>query len=241
MSKKDGSLIVFSKEEVSKMLGDLPFTETQLNMLMAPTPKKFIRNRPIAGGGTADFVSGHYVMNLLNYVTAFQWDFEVLEEKIKFGQIIVLGKLTLTGKNGKSVVKTQYGRASIKYPKGRNYRDENADPVDYGNDFKAAATDALKKCASLAGVAWDVYGNEDIAQLKVVDTPAAPEPPKPQMPIEDVKFIVDAKLATLSSPDKLRFLKTHVNALNDKSLTEDQYRKLYDNLPRDRKEANEES
>lgn len=229
MAKSNNSLIIYSKDEIAEMLGDLPFTDKQLNMLMAPTPSKFIHNRPIPGGGTADFVSGHYVMNVLNYVTAFQWNFEVLDEKIAFGQIIVRGQLSYPKKDGTMIIKTQYGRANIKYPKGVTWQSQNAAPLDYGNDFKAATTDALKKCASLAGVAWDIYGSEDIKQMKIADIP---EPPKPLVPFEDIKMVVDVRLANMTAPDKLRFLKAQIGTINDKNLTQAQYEILYENLPK---------
>ena len=38
--------------------------------------------------------------------------------------------------------------------------------LDYGNDLKAAATDALKKCASELGIASDIYGSEEFKEIK---------------------------------------------------------------------------
>lgn len=161
MSKQ---MLVIPKESYVKMAENLPFSTEQLNMLFKPTPKEYIRTRQMPGGGTADYVSGHYVENMLNFIFGFHWDFEVIEEEIAYGQIVLRGKLTVKGKDGETVSKTQYGRALIKFKKGTEV------PLDYGNDKKAAATDALKKCASWLGIAWDVYGQEDFNQMKIQDT-----------------------------------------------------------------------
>lgn len=37
--------------------------------------------------------------------------------------------------------------------------------LDFGNDLKAASTDALKKCASLLGIASDVYGKSEYKDI----------------------------------------------------------------------------
>jgi predicted glycosyltransferase involved in capsule biosynthesis len=43
-------------------------------------------------------------------------------------------------------------------------------PLDFGNDLKAAATDAFKKCASLLGVASDVYESDEFMEITIVDS-----------------------------------------------------------------------
>lgn len=52
------------------------------------------------------------------------------------------------------------------------------------------------------------------------------------IPIEDIKTIVDLRMAAMNSVDKIRFIKMNVNTINDKKLTDDQYMTLYNNLPR---------
>lgn len=64
----------------------------------------------------------------------------------------------------------QNGRADIKYKKG------STEALDLGNDYKASATDCLKKCASKFGIASDIYGREEFKEIgKPVDQVAQPE------------------------------------------------------------------
>ena len=46
-------------------------------------------------------------------------------------------------------------------------------PLDLGNDFKAAATDALKKCASLLGIGADVYEADEFMEIQIVGSDEA--------------------------------------------------------------------
>lgn len=92
----------------------------------------------------------------------FDWDFEVLDEKILEDEAIVKGKLTCrTG--GKTIVKMQYGNKDIVRMRS------NGKPISIGNDLKAAATDALKKCAAEIGIAADIYNKLDFNEVQVVE------------------------------------------------------------------------
>lgn len=79
-------------------------------------------------------------------------------------QVWVLGKLIVKDKQGNSVTKMQFGRADIKL------RKDGKGALDYGNDLKAASTDALKKCAAELGIASDVYGKNEFKEI-TPDTP----------------------------------------------------------------------
>lgn len=136
----------------------------QFNLLFKATPSQHKYTRPAKGGGKWTYVKGTYVKKVLNFITGFNWDFEIVKENllIDAGQVIILGKLTLR-LEGQEIVKMQYGRADIKFKKGTQI------PLDIGNDFKAAATDSLKKCASEFGVAQDVYSADDFRQTQVIE------------------------------------------------------------------------
>ncbi len=129
--------------------------QKQIMFLVQHTPREHVYKRPAKGGGTWEYVTGAYVEKVLNYVFGWNWDFDVLEHGREDEVVWVKGKLTVRGAQGQEISKTQFGRAEIKYRKGAKKM------LDYGNDLKAAATDSLKKCASLLGIASDIYGKSE--------------------------------------------------------------------------------
>lgn len=114
----------------------------------------------------------------------FEWDFEILDEKIIHGEAIVKGKLTCRS-NGKTIIKMQYGNKDIIYKTEKVFNEDgkpkmiikygkevqetrpSENPLSIGNDLKSAATDCLKKCASEIGIAADIYNKEDFREIKV--------------------------------------------------------------------------
>ena len=109
------------------------------------------------GGKSWDYVTGAYVEKVLNFVFAWNWDLDVLEHGVEGDFIWVKAKLTVRGtKPGEVISKTQFGRKEIAYMKDKPHKPEYY--LDFGNDLKSATTDALKKCASLLGIASDIYG-----------------------------------------------------------------------------------
>ena len=151
-----------AKETKDKlMLGNSFLTAKQLLGILQRTPKNHIYTRPAKGGGTWDYVTGTYIKKVLNHVFGWMWDFRIAGERLEYGQVIVKGELTVKNKKGEALVtKMQYGRADIKLKKGTKQ------PLDLGNDFKSAATDALKKCASEFGIASDIYGKNEFKEIR---------------------------------------------------------------------------
>ncbi len=139
-------------------------------MVAARTPREHIYTRQGKGGGTFTYVTGVYVTKLLNFIFGFNWDFEVIDKGREGDQVWVQGKLTVKNPAGdKTITKTQFGRADIKFKRDTKIM------LDYGNDLKAASTDALKKCASLLGIASDVYGKAEFKDEVGVDVQSSPE------------------------------------------------------------------
>jgi hypothetical protein len=163
MSKE---IVKIEAKELS-LVSDNSLNANQLALLMKRTPDKFVRTRPAKGGGTWTYVSGGYIRKVLNLMFGWDWDFEVLSEVVQANQVIVKGKLTCRV-NGKAIVKTQFGCKEIMYKRGTQ------DPLNLGNDYKAAATDALKKCAADIGIASDIYGKDEFREI-AVNTESAEE------------------------------------------------------------------
>lgn len=132
-------------------------TEKIYNSLKEPTPARFIKKRPGRGGLTFEYVETGYVTDFLNRKFNCMWSFEVIDKQVGKEKVWVLGKLTVyipTRFGIQPIIKSQFGGADIKKDKITRI------PIDIGDDLKSAASDALKKCASLFGIASDIYWRE---------------------------------------------------------------------------------
>lgn len=127
-----------------------------------------IREREGGNGKTLDYVEGHTVIARLNDAFDGNWNFIVKSFDVNEarGEVLVVGKLTAEG-----ITKMQFGSSSIT----RSRKDNQ--PVSIADDLKAAATDALKKCATLFGVALSLYGGKHEARAQVI--PGAEPLPAP--------------------------------------------------------------
>jgi len=134
------------------MVEESSLNEQQLQHILKRTPAAYVKERPGKGGKRFKYVTGGYIKKCLNLMFGFDWDFEVVRDNMDqvmmgtIDEVIVLGKLTCRS-NGKQITKNQYGCKDIAFTRKDNK------PVSLGNDFKAAATDSLKKCAAEIGIA----------------------------------------------------------------------------------------
>jgi hypothetical protein len=168
-----------------------------VDLITQKTPKDWIMNRTIKGGGTASYIAGYHFVERFNDAFGMLWSFEVPETFVEEGnkRIIAKGRwsLQVPGRtitrrhpdgaeetirfDGFSIIKEQFGSAEIKKwsqdvpardKKGNQLKDpKNGSPLfnyrrgdllDLGNDYKAAATDAMKKCGLSIGFFQDIYG-----------------------------------------------------------------------------------
>src|SRR5688500_4521568 len=137
-------------------------TEAQVDFLLQRTPKHEIKERQGRGGLRFSYVEHGYVTERLNMVFGFNWDFEVVDKQMLEDEVIVEAKLTVRTPAGQTIVKTQFGGADIKrHASGAR----SGRPLSIADDYKAAASDALKKCASLLGIGLDLYGRDRPEEL----------------------------------------------------------------------------
>jgi hypothetical protein len=136
-----------SPKETALMIRPASLPDKTRALIAVQTPQEFIKQRPGRGNKTFTYVEGGYVIAKLNQIfSPVGWDFEITKERVEQTEVVVRGKLTIKDhKNGYTISKTQYGT-----------KERNAG-VPLGDTLKAAATDCLKKCASLFGIALDVY------------------------------------------------------------------------------------
>lgn len=124
--------------------------QAQLAFLTQKTPAKFVKRRPGPGGVVLDYVEIGYVVNVLNQAFGWDWDFRIIEQQIGNKQVWVRGELTVR-LQGQAITKSQYGGADIRFNRA------TGESISIADDLKAAASDCIKKCASLFQIASDIY------------------------------------------------------------------------------------
>ncbi len=161
----------------------------QVQKIFNATPKKYQYKRDGKGGGQWDYVKSSYVRKVLDSVFGFNWDFDI---ETTLGEAFEVAKLTgycvvkgtiiaRVKKDGQwvSIKKTQFGRAEVKWkmqgkaPNRTKVIDDftkSPVPLDFGNDMKAATSDCLKKCASMFGIAADIYERDEFVEIHLSDS-----------------------------------------------------------------------
>jgi hypothetical protein len=115
-------------------------------LLSAPFDPVF---HDVRGSRQIEYLTGEQVISRLNRLLGFEtWSFRVLEHGVEpeADEVWVLGELRVVGFGGEPVVRQQFGSQRIMRSRDRG------SPLELGDDLKAAATDCLKKCATLIGV-----------------------------------------------------------------------------------------
>jgi len=118
-------------------------------LLEQPFGPEEIKHRDSSFGQTLAYVSGHVVIERLNQAFESLWSFEITAHEIHADEVIVIGKLSAEG-----ITKAQFGSSKITRAR------ETGEMVSLADDLKAAATDALKKCATLFGVGLHLYADK---------------------------------------------------------------------------------
>jgi hypothetical protein len=128
------------------------------SILEQPFEGKQIKSRRGAFGRTLSYVEGAEYIRRLNDAFDAEWSFEVVEHHVYDAEVVVVGKLHAAG-----VTKMAFGGSNV------TTNTQTGEIVSLADDLKAAATDALKKAASLLGIGLDLYsegtnrGSDNIA------------------------------------------------------------------------------
>lgn len=158
----------------------MALTEQAQNVIERPLPKDKIKQRPGKGGLTFDYVTPDFVINLLNEAFEYRWSTSIVRQDM-YGDTAVVGlNLTVWDAEDNPIDKTQYGSCDVSRGMGP------------GEAFKGAASDAMKKAATLLGVALELYNDDDAPkqQFQKPSTPSSqasgpspsplPQPPSPK-------------------------------------------------------------
>jgi hypothetical protein len=129
-------------------------------VLTRALPKDKIQTRPGKGGLEFSYITPDFVIDTLNEAFGGEWNTRIVSHDVFADNVAVVGlELSVPTTDGKYVAKQQFGSCEI--TRG----------LDVGSAFKGAASDALKKCATLLGLGLELYKDEE---------PAAPPPTPPQ-------------------------------------------------------------
>jgi len=160
--------------------------------------KKFenVGSRPGLGGKNFKYVKGAEVIHRLNECFDGEWSLEIVDVIRDTDDILVHVRLTVWEKD-KAIIKEQFGSAQVKrYESGPR----KGNIIDYGNAFKSATTDGVKKAASMLGVGLYLYDldnpiglengveevESDTAKEVSEDTPSAPPFEDSEPPFEGI-------------------------------------------------------
>ena len=117
-------------------------------LLEKPFAPDQIKQREGNFGRMLDYIEGHTIIQRLNDAFDAEWSFRIISHEIvkEVDEVLVLGELKAF-----DIVKSQFGSSKIK--KAR----ETGEIISLADDLKAAATDALKKTATLLGIGLHLY------------------------------------------------------------------------------------
>ena len=135
--------------------------------LAAPFPEESVKKRRGSFGKPVNFVCGSAVVARLNDCFDGDWSFAIVEHRVlSTGEVLVHGKLTALG-----IIKEAFGKAAPAISR------ETGEVLSEADAYKAAATDSLKKCATMLGVAAYLYADEVAEQS--VEKPVQGKQAKP--------------------------------------------------------------
>lgn len=150
-------------------MSTIAFPKQAKEVITRPIPETLIKIKP--GKGANSYISGQTVIDHLNEAFGYLWSYETVEqwvqqsidkfnpkydkEPVPQGPVAhVKGRLTvlIPQPDGTMfpLIKEQYGSKAIM-----------GGQSDQESVFKAAGTDAMKKCASLLGIGLELYRDED--------------------------------------------------------------------------------
>jgi hypothetical protein len=124
-------------------------------LLERPFERDDIKQRKGSFGRMLDYIEGHLVIQRLNDAFEADWSFTILKHEILMDadEVLVLGEL-----KARDIVKTQFGSSKITREK------DTFAIISLADDLKAAATDCLKKSATLFGIGLHLYNGNGSKQ-----------------------------------------------------------------------------
>ena len=142
----------------------MPLTSIAKELIERPLPPEKIKKRPGKAGATYDYVTPDFVISLLNEAFDYKWNTRVVSHEMCGDTAVVVLELTVYDEAGFPISKQQFGSGEVSRGMG------------HGEAFKSAASDALKKAATLLGVALELYLDDEVPTEGGFRRPTAPPP-----------------------------------------------------------------
>jgi hypothetical protein len=117
-----------------------------IDILTKPFPEAAIKTRRGSHGKELHYLEIWRVVDRLNAALEHDWSFRIVEWKVVESEVVVHAEIAAG-----LIVKQAFGSSQV------TRRKESGDVVSLGDDVKAAASDALKKAATLLGVGLELY------------------------------------------------------------------------------------
>lgn len=162
-------------------------------LLTQPFAPESIKQRPGSHGKTLNYVDVASVVARLNE-GCDAWDFFIDKYEVHDAEVLVQGRIVADG-----VTKCAFGGSSVTV-------DKQGKVVSIPDDLKSAASDALKKCASLLGVGLELYGGQPqprpATRTTTRSTTPRPAPGTTSAPATTSRAATTTVTPTLSSPER---------------------------------------
>ncbi len=181
----------------------MSLNEQSINVITRPLPKDKIKKRPGKAGMSFSYITPDFVIETLNEAFQFNWGTRIVHQAM-YDNVAVVGlELSVPAADGSPVTKQQFGSCEVTRGLGT------------GEAFKGAASDALKKCATLLGLGLELYRDDDTSSgpskppsfTPPKTPPARPStpqrgtaPPAPPRPPADRETTVAPRPATPVAP-----------------------------------------
>lgn len=161
MAEENKALTIF------EAVADDERTKAFRNLLKGKTPITEIKQRPMRGGGTANFVNTYYMTRQISLLTGFRWKSRPLEERFypdekNPKEVGVKMEVTIYDKDGNQYSHQSWGQKDIARWASDGKDHKANEPISIFDDLKAAYSDGIKKCLSYFGIANDVYGGKEL-------------------------------------------------------------------------------
>jgi len=177
----------------------MSLSEQSINVITRPLPHDKVKKRPGKAGMEFSYITPDFVIETLNEAFNFDWNTRLVYQNMHDNVAVVGLELSVPSDGQSRVIKQQFGSCEVTRGLG------------VGEAFKGAASDALKKCATLLGLGLELYQSDEAPG----GPPAPPSfrpPARPQAPTTPAPPSAPALTRPPAPPQSLETPRRPVNA-----------------------------